>query len=249
MPIITDPGYAKPERLEIEDSGVAWPAIFGGTVTALAFVLLLAPLGVGLGMVAERAPDTANEAARAFTFVNAAWLIVTQWISSGMGGYLTGRLRTELKQAHTHEVFFRDTVNGFLTWALTTIVGVGLLTAGMMHHGYSPIEPMHGAGLYLFLSMWVGAFIASAAGALGGMATRITVRGSSMIKLLASMFGAGKLFQQPVKRKYVARRKAKFYYTPTPVTPHPKRGYSEFSVYGRRTGQQPKPSIGDNAHA
>jgi len=52
-----------------------------------------------------------------------------QWIASGLGGYLTGRLRTKWVGAHTHEVFFRDTANGFVTWALATVVGATVVAA------------------------------------------------------------------------------------------------------------------------
>ena len=50
------------------------------------------------------------------------WLIVVQWLSSGFGGYLTGRLRTKWVDVHTHEVFFRDSANGFLAWAVATVL-------------------------------------------------------------------------------------------------------------------------------
>jgi hypothetical protein len=52
-----------------------------------------------------------------------------QWVSSGIGGYLTGRLRTKWVGTHTHEVFFRDTAHGLLSWAVATVVTVGLLTS------------------------------------------------------------------------------------------------------------------------
>ena len=42
------------------------------------------------------------------------WLIVMQIISSSMGGYLAGRLRTKWANIHTDEVYFRDTAHGFL---------------------------------------------------------------------------------------------------------------------------------------
>ncbi len=59
----------------------------------------------------------------------AIWLIIVQWISSGLGGYLTGRLRTKWVEIHTHEVFFRDTANGFLTWAVASVVVVCLVVS------------------------------------------------------------------------------------------------------------------------
>jgi hypothetical protein len=57
------------------------------------------------------------------------WLIVTQWLASGVGGYLTGRLRTKWAGLHTHEVFFRDTANGFLMWAVAAVIGAVLLAS------------------------------------------------------------------------------------------------------------------------
>ena len=47
---------------------------------------------------------------------------MVQWIASATGGYLTGRLRTRWIGTHTHEVFFRDTAHGFLTWSLATVI-------------------------------------------------------------------------------------------------------------------------------
>ena len=48
---------------------------------------------------------------------------MVQWLSSGVGGYITGRLRAKWVNTHTHEVFFRDTAHGFLCWALATLIG------------------------------------------------------------------------------------------------------------------------------
>jgi hypothetical protein len=60
----------------------------------------------------------------------AIWLIIVQWLSSGLGGYLTGRLRTKWVGIHTHEVFFRDTAHGFLAWAVAAVAGAAVLAAG-----------------------------------------------------------------------------------------------------------------------
>jgi hypothetical protein len=73
--------------------------------------------------------SNAGASAATFTVVTAVWLIVTQWLSSALGGYLTGRLRTKWVGLHTHEVFFRDTANGFLTWATAAVIGAALLAA------------------------------------------------------------------------------------------------------------------------
>jgi hypothetical protein len=59
----------------------------------------------------------------------AIWLIISQWVSAGIGGYLTGRLRTKWVGVHTHEVFFRDTAHGFLAWAVAAVIGAAVLAS------------------------------------------------------------------------------------------------------------------------
>jgi hypothetical protein len=61
----------------------------------------------------------------------AIWLIVVQWLSSALGGYLTGRLRTKWTAVHTNEVFFRDTAHGFISWALATVFVIGFLASSL----------------------------------------------------------------------------------------------------------------------
>jgi hypothetical protein len=63
----------------------------------------------------------------AFAVSTAIWLILVQWISAGVGGYLTGRLRTKWSGVHTYEVYFRDTAHGFIAWALATLLVVAVL--------------------------------------------------------------------------------------------------------------------------
>jgi len=50
-------------------------------------------------------------------------------VSSGFGGWLTGRLRTRWVSIHTDEVHFRDTANGFLAWAVAVVVTFAFLAA------------------------------------------------------------------------------------------------------------------------
>jgi hypothetical protein len=116
---------------EVSTSAVTWSAIIAGAVAAAAVALILLILGAGLGLTAVS--PWANSGASATTLGVGAliWLIVTQWISAVMGGYLTGRLRTRWMNVHTHEVFFRDTAHGFLTWALATVIAAALLTSAV----------------------------------------------------------------------------------------------------------------------
>ncbi|HTB87154.1 MAG TPA: hypothetical protein VK743_04360, partial [Steroidobacteraceae bacterium] len=70
---------------------------------------------------------------KTFAVTGAIWLIVTQWISAGLGGYIAGRLRTRWIGTHTHEVFFRDTAHGLITWAVATLVVAAVFSSSAMH--------------------------------------------------------------------------------------------------------------------
>ena len=94
---------------------------------ALGIVLII--LGSGFGLASVRPWPGAGASAAKFSVMTGIWLIIVQWLASGLGGYLTGRLRTRWLGTHSHEVHFRDTAHGFLTWAVATVMVV-LLAAG-----------------------------------------------------------------------------------------------------------------------
>ena len=103
-------------------SAVSWPAIFAGAFVAAAASVVLAALGSGFGLASVSAWPNSGVSATTFTVMTAIWLVVVQWLASGLGGYVAGRLRTKWANTHTHEVFFRDTAHGFITWAVATIL-------------------------------------------------------------------------------------------------------------------------------
>jgi hypothetical protein len=112
-------------------SAVSWAAITGGALTAVAITLLLVALGAGIGLSSVSPWSSSNPAATTFTLLAAVWLIIVQWLSSGLGGYLAGRLRTKWVGLHTDEVFFRDTAHGFLAWALAAVLVAALATSSI----------------------------------------------------------------------------------------------------------------------
>lgn len=114
---------------ESSKSAVSWPAIIAGAVAATAASVLLLALGSGLGLISASPWPGSGASAGAITTLAAIWFIAVQWIASGLGGYLTGRLRTKWVGTHDHEVFFRDTAHGFVTWALATVVLALLIAA------------------------------------------------------------------------------------------------------------------------
>ncbi|WP_411037523.1 hypothetical protein [Shinella sp. BYT-45] len=116
--------------IESNVPALAWGPVIGGATAASAasLILLLLGSGVGLTMVSPWSGESASFATVGVTA--AIWFVVVQWLSSALGGYLTGRLRTKWAGVRTDEVFFRDTAHGFLSWALATVVVAGLAGSG-----------------------------------------------------------------------------------------------------------------------
>jgi hypothetical protein len=112
-------------------SAISWAAVIAGAVAAVAITLLLVALGAGIGLSSVSPWSSSNPSSTTFTLLAAVWLIIVQWLSSGLGGYLAGRLRTKWTTLHTDEVFFRDTAHGFLTWALASIIVAAFTTSSV----------------------------------------------------------------------------------------------------------------------
>ena len=113
-------------NFESSSSGIHWGAILGGAAAAAALSLTLVPLGSALGFSSFSVFDASTKSAITFGAGWAVWLVIMQWASSGIGGYVAGRLRVKWADLHSDEVFFRDTVHGFLAWAVATIATLGL---------------------------------------------------------------------------------------------------------------------------
>jgi len=117
--------------VESSKSAVTWGPIFGGAAAAIGVTLILLLLGSGVGLTMV-SPWSGQSSSLGTVGVTAAiWLVVVQWLSSGLGGYITGRLRTKWAAVHTDEVFFRDTAHGFISWALATVFVVGFLASSL----------------------------------------------------------------------------------------------------------------------
>jgi hypothetical protein len=113
-------------------SAVSWGAVLAGALIATAVTFALMVLGAGLGLTLISPWWEANADAATIAVSTVVWLVVMQWASAGVGGYMTGRLRTRWTRVHSDEVFFRDTAHGFLTWAVATIIVAGFASHGLM---------------------------------------------------------------------------------------------------------------------
>jgi putative Mn2+ efflux pump MntP len=123
-------GAAEPV-MSHDQSAASWGAILAGAFVAMAVSLVLLSLGAGFELSSVSPWTDHGISETTFSVTTAIWLIVTQWISACLGGYITGRLRTRWTGTHVHEVFFRDTAHGFVTWALATVVVAGIAASSI----------------------------------------------------------------------------------------------------------------------
>ena len=108
-------------------SAVSWGAVLAGAVAALAVSYVLLALAGGLGfLLFPPWPGGAGDVDH-FTPYLGAGMIAIQVLSSALGGYLAGRLRTRWTHIHDHETHFRDTAHGLLAWAASLLIGAVLM--------------------------------------------------------------------------------------------------------------------------
>jgi hypothetical protein len=133
------PGGAKMEQtihqpvqadlVEPSVPGVSWAAVIAGAVASLALTLVLLSFGAGMGFSVVSPWGNSGVSATTFKIGTGLYFVVMAMISSAIGGYLAGRLRTKWVGVQTTEVHFRDTAHGFLAWAAASIVGAMLLAS------------------------------------------------------------------------------------------------------------------------
>lgn len=120
---------AQVDLVEPSVPGVSWAAVLAGAVASLALTLVLLSFGVGMGFSVVSPWSSSGVSATTFKIGTGLYFIVMAMISSAIGGYLAGRLRTKWVGVQPTEVHFRDTAHGFLAWAVASILGAMLMAA------------------------------------------------------------------------------------------------------------------------
>jgi hypothetical protein len=123
--------YPAVAQESVNHSGVSWGAIFAGAAGAAALSLILVLLGFGFGFSAVSPWADSGVSAKTLGISTIVWLAFTQIVSSGLGGYLAGRLRVKWANLHGDEVYFRDTAHGFLAWAVSTLIAAALIVGSV----------------------------------------------------------------------------------------------------------------------
>jgi hypothetical protein len=114
-------------------SAVSWKAIVAGSTASIALSLLLVAFGVGVGFSVVSPWSDSGVSGTTFTIAAGVYLIVVAMLSSTIGGYLAGRLRSQWKTVHEHERYFRDSAHGFLVWAFAAIISAAVLGGAFTH--------------------------------------------------------------------------------------------------------------------
>lgn len=130
---ITEPVPGHPSHLNVvnpsTESAVSWAAVIAGVVIAAALTMTLLIGGTGLGFLAVSPWHNDGVSGEGLAIGTIIWLFVIQVIAYGIAGYVTGRLRTKWADVRGDEIYFRDTAHGFLVWALSSVVGIVLLSS------------------------------------------------------------------------------------------------------------------------
>lgn len=124
--VVIQPG---PDTGEPSISGVSWAAIAAGAIVSCALTLVLLAFGLGLGLSVVSPWAGSGVSATTFKIGTGLYLIVIAMLSSSIGGYLAGRLRSRWIGVHSDEVYFRDTAHGFIAWAFASVLGAILLAS------------------------------------------------------------------------------------------------------------------------
>jgi hypothetical protein len=123
------PQNAQADLVEPSVPGVSWAAVLAGAVASLALTLVLLSFGAGMGFSVVSPWGNSGVSETTFKIGTGLYFIVMAMISSAIGGYLAGRLRTKWVGVQTTEVHFRDTAHGFLAWATASVLGAVLLAS------------------------------------------------------------------------------------------------------------------------
>jgi hypothetical protein len=172
-------------------AGVSWAAVTAGAVASCALTLVVLAFGVGLGLSVVSPWGGAGVSATTFKIGTGLYLVVVAMLSSSIGGYLAGRLRTRWIGVHGDEVYFRDTAHGFIAWAFATVIGVALLASPATA---SQAGPMDG---------YVDTLLRSNAPAAPNAGNAPDSRGE-IVRLFTSSFRNGSDLK-PADREYVSK--------------------------------------------
>lgn len=109
-------------------SHVSWPAIFVGAIAAAGISLTLHAFAAGIGLSVLSASPTWREGSAWLSLLAGIYVVFVALCAFGLGGYITGRMRTPLSLT-VAEMEFRDGLSGVIMWGLAVVL-TAMLTLG-----------------------------------------------------------------------------------------------------------------------
>lgn len=106
-----------------QTKSISWSAIFAGTVSVLAILLVLNLIGVSIGLFSFD-PASSDNPTKGLGTGSFVWWVITNIIALFLGGFVAGRVGAALTKCSAM-------IHGFMTWALYALVSVWLLTSAI----------------------------------------------------------------------------------------------------------------------
>ena len=110
-------------RISAAIKRVSWGAIFAGAVVAVVVQFLLNLLGLGIGLTTLEFVG-GDDSAGGFGMAQGIWTVISALIALFSGGWVAGRLAGMPRKTD-------GMLHGVVTWALTTLLTLYLLTTGV----------------------------------------------------------------------------------------------------------------------
>jgi hypothetical protein len=124
--------------MDTRASYIEWTPVIAGSIAASALSFLLLTFGGAVGLSLTSPWPGSGARLWVVAFILLWWMVAVQIGSFAAGGYLAGRMRSRWGSTTTPESQFRDSVHGFMVWALGVLMGalaLGFLGAGAAKTG------------------------------------------------------------------------------------------------------------------
>jgi hypothetical protein len=155
---IDDGVLVRPEGAPMLPPRVSWGAVFAGAVVAVAIGLMLNALGAGVAAAMVDAAERETPSATSFGIGAAIWLLVSNLIGLGVGGYVAARLSGNADDTD-------GTLHGMAVWATTFLISAILV--GNMMAGAAGMATSAASNVVGGVARGAGAAVPALSGAMG----------------------------------------------------------------------------------
>ncbi len=100
-----------------------WTPVIAGAIAAAALSFVLLSFGSSIGLAVASPSASWRDTSWTLALLGGVWLLLTALASFGLGGYLAGRLRPSWRGVESHEIEFRDGIQGLAVWGIAILIG------------------------------------------------------------------------------------------------------------------------------